>query len=305
VILPWYTAVYIKEGAPYLYENIIHQNFLRFFDAWSHKRPFYYYFTTLPLDFFPWSLFLPLGLYFSFRQINKDRGTRYFLIWFVWMFFFLSLSSGKISKYMLPVLPAVAFITSLAFREENHRYNRVTLFVLACFLMVSGIGLPFFKRDLYPEFNTLRLVFGGLCISWGIILFLVRTKRLAYAFAAIFSFLIVCYTIGNVWIYERWNHFKSPKEITETIKTHVKNCTPWIYYGSMRGVYVYYVGKKAIHVDEHDIEELARTGQNVSTFYILTKKRDMHEVTKTLGKVDVVFEEKVGTSPMVFLRFTH
>ncbi len=64
VILPWYIAVYLKEGAPYLYENVIRQNFVRFFDAWSHKRPFYYYFRTLPLDFFPWSLFLPLGIFF-------------------------------------------------------------------------------------------------------------------------------------------------------------------------------------------------------------------------------------------------
>jgi 4-amino-4-deoxy-L-arabinose transferase-like glycosyltransferase len=48
IVLPWYLAVYAREGFPYLYENILRQNFLRFFDAWSHKRPFYYYFTTLP-----------------------------------------------------------------------------------------------------------------------------------------------------------------------------------------------------------------------------------------------------------------
>ena len=82
-ILPWYLMIYLKEGMPYLYENIIRQNFVRFFDAWSHKRPIYYYFTTLPLDFFPWSLFLPLGIYTCISRFKEDHRIRFFLIWFL------------------------------------------------------------------------------------------------------------------------------------------------------------------------------------------------------------------------------
>jgi 4-amino-4-deoxy-L-arabinose transferase-like glycosyltransferase len=302
VILPWYIAVYLKEGAPYLYENVIRQNFLRFFDAWSHRRPFYYYFTTLPLDFFPWSLFLPLGLFFSLRQIKNDGAIRYFLIWFGWMFFFLSLSSGKISKYMLPALPAIAFITSLAFQDEDHTYNKVVLFLLAGFFLFGSMGLLFFKTDFYPEFYPIRIMMGGLCLLGGIILFLIRTKRVTHSFIVIFSFIIISFTIGNVWVYAKWNHYKSPRQMCELIKTHVKDCNPWIFYGSMRGVYIYYVEKKAIHVDEHDIQGLRQAGQGLHSFYILTKKRDMSEVLKTFSKVEIVFEEKDSNSPMVFLR---
>lgn len=305
VILPWYIAVYIKEGAPYLYENVIRQNFLRFFDAWSHRRPFYYYFTTLPLDFFPWSLFLPLGLILSFKQLKSYGAIKYFFIWFVWMFFFLSLSSGKISKYMLPALPAIALITSFAFAVERVKYNRVMINFLACLFFVITIGLFFFKRDLYPEFYPERLVFGGLCFTLGVTLFLLQTKRIAYTFTVIFSFMIICYTIGNIWIYKKWNNYKSPKYMCEMIKPYIKDCTPWIYYGSMRGVYMYYVEKKAIHIDEHDIKGLSQAGQSLSSFYIFTKKRDIGEVFKAFNKVDIVFEEKNSDSPMVFLHSTH
>ena len=90
--------------------------------------------------------------------------------------------------------------------------------------------------------------------------------------------------------------------MSETIRQYVRDSTPWIFYGSMRGVYIYYVGKKAIHVDEHDIQGLRKAGQGLNSFYILTKKRDMGEVMKALNTADIVFEEKDGGSPMVFLR---
>jgi hypothetical protein len=70
----------------------------------------------------------------------------------------------------------------------------------------------------------------------------------------------------------------------------------------MRGVYIYYVEKKAIHVDEYDIQGLRKASQGLHSFYILTKKRDMGEVLKTFNKVETIFEEKDSHSPMVFLR---
>jgi len=303
VILPWYVAVYLKEGAPYLYENVVRQNFVRFFDAWSHNRPFYYYFKTLPLDFFPWSLFLPFGLFLALKRFTIDAGLKYFLIWFVWMFFFLSLSSGKISKYMLPALPAISVITSLAFGEEQSRYNKTIHVFLIIFFVVGSIVLFFVKKDLYPEFYRYRVALGGLCGALSVGLLCLRGRQITYIFVAIFSFLVITYTVGNAGIYEKWNHFKSPKYLANTIKPYVEDGSPWVYYGSMRGVYIYYVGRKAIHIDEHDVEGLHRIGKQLTSFHILTKKRDIKEVYKALEKVDVVFEEKTNDSPMVFLHY--
>ena len=61
--------------------------------------------------------------------------------------------------------------------------------------------------------------------------------------------------------------------------------------------------KKAIHVEEHDITGLKLVAQQISSFYILTKKRDLAEVHKALDKVDIVFEEKNHDSPMIFARY--
>jgi hypothetical protein len=304
--LPWYAAVYAKEGRPYLQENMVRQNFTRFFDAWSHKRPFYYYFTTLPLDYFPWSLFLPMGLYLSFRAAKENPGIRFFLIWFLWMFAFLSLSSGKISKYMLPVLPALSLIASLALPGEKSKYNAIVLHGLSILFLVLAGFLFLYKTNLYPEFYTVRTVFGALSIVLSTLLFLfTRKRRFKAAFLALFFFMAAIYTMANVSVYSKLNAYKSPRPLCEQVKTYIKNGWPWVYYGSMRGVYVYYVGTNAIHVDEHRSEELSRLADVSPQFFILTRKRDLKEVRRALKDVIVVFEEKVGETPMIFLQYSN
>ncbi|OPX95779.1 MAG: Undecaprenyl phosphate-alpha-4-amino-4-deoxy-L-arabinose arabinosyl transferase [Syntrophorhabdus sp. PtaB.Bin006] len=304
VVVPWYLAIYWREGAPYLYENIIRQNLTRFLDAWSHKRPFYYYFTTLPLDFFPWSLFLPLGIGLAFSRTKTDPKIRYFLIWFLWMFLFLSLSSGKISKYMLPALPAAAFITSLAFIEHKSRYNGIMLFILSFVFFALGGFLFIYQPGLYPEFYPARIVIGALSIILATALvFSLRTNKTGWAFPALFCFLVLCYLTGNIDVYGRWNRYKSPRAISEKVASFVGENTPWVYYGSIRGVYVYYVRKQAIHIDDHDTAGLEKIGHKLNKFFILTRKRDVSEVFRTLNNVKPVFEEKVGDTPMIFLRY--
>lgn len=302
VVLPWYGAVWWKEGSVYLYENVVRQNFVRFFDAWSHKRPFYYYFTTLPLDFFPWSLFLPFGLYVSVKKMRADPVSRYFLLWAFWMFLFFSLSSGKISKYLLPFLPAAAAITAAGFMEARRLYHTLAVRVLAVLLFATSALLVFYRTDLFPEFFPQRVVMAFLALATVPSLFLAeRKKGLKGVAMVLVFFLAASYLMANLSVYRVLNQYKSPRFMAEQIRPYLKDGSPWAYYGSFRGVYVYYVGKKALHVDEHDTEGLARLAGEVPEFYLLTRKRDVAEVESTLGRITPLFESRVGGTDMVFI----
>ncbi len=304
IVLPWYLAVYAREGFPYLYENILRQNFLRFFDAWSHKRPFYYYFTTLPLDFFPWSLFLPLSLYAAARNWKTDRGTRFFTLWFLWFFFFLSLSSGKISKYMLPALPALAVLVSGTITDMRSIYNRIVFSVTAGVFAVLGTGLIVYRTPLYGEFLPERIILGSLAICAGVLLFLsMRLQRARAAFASIAVFMALAYMTGNLSIFEKWNRYKSPKPMAQKIRALAGDTVPWVYYGSMRGVYVYYVGRLAIHVEEHDVAGLKELASREKEFYLLTRGRDADEVTGALPGAVMETQDRIGDTAMVLFRF--
>ena len=304
VILPWYLAVYAREGWSFLYENIIRQNFLRFFDAWSHKRPFYYYFTTLPLDFFPWSLLLPMGIIVAFRTFRKDGRLRFFLIWFLWMFLFLSISSGKISKYMLPALPALSVLAAAGLASDSPRYNKTVFLILAFLFFALGSLLIVFRTALYPEFYRLRLLQGSLCVAFSMVLQYPAFKgRFKQALFCIALLLIHIYSVANGAVYAKWNAYKSPRPFSEKVKDLTKDGTPWVYYGSLRGVYVYYAGTYAISVDEHDAAGLKAVAAKVPDFYIVTRNRDMEEVRETLPGVETQVTEKIGDTPMVIARF--
>jgi 4-amino-4-deoxy-L-arabinose transferase-like glycosyltransferase len=296
--------VLAREGHTFLYENIVRQNFIRFFDAWSHKRPVYYYFTTLPLDFFPWSLFLPMGFILAFRAWKENGYERFFLLWFVWMFVFLSLSSGKISKYMLPALPAACVIASLPLPSSARRYNSVVFFLLAAVFFALAAVLVFYGWGLHPEFHILRTILAGVCVLLAFALaYLTQKKQLSKAFGALFSGLVIIFMTANTSVFAKVNHYKSPRPLCEKIQQYVADGTPWVYYGSMRGVYVYYVGKTAIAIDEHRIADLRDLAARHKRFYVLTRKRDAAEVQQALGQVEPVLEEKIGDTAMVFVRY--
>ncbi|MCX8110359.1 MAG: glycosyltransferase family 39 protein [Syntrophorhabdaceae bacterium] len=304
IIMPWYLLVYMKEGLPFLYENILRQNFLRFFDAWSHKRPFYYYFTTLPLDFFPWSLFLPLGIYNAFKNIRKDDLMRYSLIWFLWMFVFLSMSSGKISKYMLPLLPASAYMVASVIQKEDNLYNKLVSLFISLAFFVLGVLLFVFRKDAYTELAGVRVFLGCVCILTSLTMFFfIKTKRIVYSFFVLASGIIIVYLIANIAVYEKVNIYKSPRPISEKIKSLTEKGIPWVYYGSIRGVYVYYADRFATHINEHDTEGLAVFKDKNREFFILTRKRDLDEADKALGGVKIVYEHRVGDTQMVILQY--
>jgi len=305
IVLPWYLAVYLKEGFPYLYENILRQNFLRFFDAWSHKRPFYYYFTTLPLDFFPWSLFLPLGLYTAVKNWRTDSGTRYFCLWFLWLFFFLSLSSGKISKYMLPALPALAVMVSGSMTDGKSLYNKIVFCVTGAVFLALGIVLLTYRTtSLYGEFLPERIILGSLAIGIGILIILcVRFNAPRASFALLAVFMGLAFMTGNISIFEKWNRYKSPKPVSEKIRSLAGEDVPWVYYGSMRGVYVYYVGRFAVHVEEHDVAGLRKFAGGQKRFYLLTRRRDAAEVTQAVPGAVVQSQERIGDTDMVIFSY--
>ncbi len=304
IVIPWYLAVQSREGWEFLYENVIRQNVLRFTEAWSHRRPFYYYFTTLPLDFFPWSLFLPAGFVVAFRNWKREAPLLYLLLFFLWTFLFLSLSSGKISKYMLPALPSLAVTAAVGIETGNRRYGKAAFAVLALLFLLTGAVLIAFRTGLYPELYQVRLLNGLAAALFGAgLLYASLRGQLIRAFTLTSMLLVLLYSVANASVYDKWNVYKSPRPFSEKVRSYVGDGTPWVYYGSMRGVYVYYVGSYAISIDEHDQRGLKNLTSNMGKFYIVTRQRDVNEVREALVSVETVETATIGGTDMVLLLF--
>jgi 4-amino-4-deoxy-L-arabinose transferase-like glycosyltransferase len=136
VVLLWLVPAGIAGGEAYWQGLVFEQNLTRFADPWHHHKPFYYYPTTVPADFFPWSLLLPGALAAGWRGLVRPWGVAapgtkapapgmdaaaacgrraadgflFALSWVVVTVLFFSLSPAKRSVYTLTMYPGLALI---------------------------------------------------------------------------------------------------------------------------------------------------------------------------------------------------
>jgi 4-amino-4-deoxy-L-arabinose transferase-like glycosyltransferase len=78
----------------------------------SRQAPFYFYFFEIWVQFFPWSLLLPVLGYYVWGEKSRVWQSKesFFLIWFVLLFIFLTLFKVRVSRYLLPALPPLALM---------------------------------------------------------------------------------------------------------------------------------------------------------------------------------------------------
>lgn len=91
-------------------ENLYRQTIGRFFLGVSKAQPPWYYLTTLPVDWLPWTLFLPWVVYWAWRRRRDGDAMRLLLAWTLPSLVFFTACSGKRAIYLLPLFPALAIL---------------------------------------------------------------------------------------------------------------------------------------------------------------------------------------------------
>lgn len=157
IVFTWVYLASIYGGKEYTYQILFKQNVGRFASSFAHKRPFYYYFINFPVNFLPWSIFIPGIVIYLFSKKGRERTsnalsikalrTRIFhrlslqrsssiqhrdtlcrptggegfpllpVIWFAVVFIFFSIVSGKRDIYVLPLYPAASLLTGWFLNE--------------------------------------------------------------------------------------------------------------------------------------------------------------------------------------------
>ena len=115
VVLAWLVPAALAGGREYLEHIVLRQNLTRYANPWHHFKPWYYYLTVVPGDFFPWSLLLPSAFVVGRRAEGPARqGVQLAASWALVTLLFFSLSPGKRSVYMLTMYPAMALLVAAA-----------------------------------------------------------------------------------------------------------------------------------------------------------------------------------------------
>ncbi|MFL6447846.1 MAG: ArnT family glycosyltransferase [Bryobacteraceae bacterium] len=122
VALPWYVAVYVENGFPFIQDFFIKHHLERVYSAsLLHPQPPYYYLVVFVAALFPWTALV--GLLFRPGQ-EWDIRRRFLLSIVVWGLIFFSIPLNKLPGYLLPLLPS--FFALLGSVFENRRLGDIS-----------------------------------------------------------------------------------------------------------------------------------------------------------------------------------
>jgi 4-amino-4-deoxy-L-arabinose transferase len=151
-ILPWAVLIHFK--APDFWNFFFwHEHVKRFFsEGAQHKESFFFFFMVLPAALLPWTFLVPASIAGLREKGLKSPLLRYALCWFTFPFLLLSISSGKLSTYILPCFPALAILLSIGLIEyldsqKTYWFDKGVLFlmgfmgllIVTLFILQTGI----------------------------------------------------------------------------------------------------------------------------------------------------------------------
>jgi 4-amino-4-deoxy-L-arabinose transferase-like glycosyltransferase len=168
IAAPWFVAVSLAN--PEFFDFFfIHEHFERFLTK-VHRRdePAWFFLPVLAAGALPWTLVTFHGFGTSFRGWRGPGfGTRWFLLlWVILVFTFFSLSSSKLPSYILPLFPALAWLTA----DEARRWSRTALLfhfgIVAVFAAAAVLLLPEITRFASEETPREMLQAYSLWLVW-------------------------------------------------------------------------------------------------------------------------------------------
>ncbi|NOT28210.1 MAG: glycosyltransferase family 39 protein [Acidobacteria bacterium] len=128
--LPWYVAMTVKHGAPYLQSFFVGDNLERFATSrFNDPRAPWFYVPIVVGGLFPWSMYLLILPWPSIIAIARGRRlvTQIewrLLAWILLPLVFFTISIGKQPRYILPVLPPIAILLAQSIMDRVRTANR-------------------------------------------------------------------------------------------------------------------------------------------------------------------------------------
>lgn len=109
IAVPWYYFLYREHGFEYIRSFVVGENLGRYAEAIGvQTRGLFFYLPVMMADLFPWTLVLPLTLWWAFRERARNQVTQLLFIWIATIVVFFSMSGTKEDLYILPIVPAEA-----------------------------------------------------------------------------------------------------------------------------------------------------------------------------------------------------
>ncbi len=297
----WYLLMIHKHGNEF-FSVVYGENVSRFLGKKGRTSSVFFYFTVLPWNFLPGSVFLLPAFLWVKRNIKKADSITFPLIWFFVVFIFFSLSKSKLPPYIYPLFPAIAIIVGGWIRlalDEQAKEGTIFLWLSPIVLLTIVAGV-FWLKSYLPEINIVSISI-LLCIFL-ISLWNVKKKMyylsliLSLVGMSIFYFVFLSDIIPQI---EEYRHYK-------TMAHHVNQADPgkkapfYCYDGYQQNL-TFYLKRKVVRVQSKD--EFMKLLKDEKDAIFLLKEKSFKESVMPFGKKIVWKGLFYDRSESRFMRF--
>lgn len=276
--LVWFGAVYLEGGKSYLENLLFHQTVNRAIDSFHHKAPVWFYLKTIWYSLAPWVLFYLTAIVLGIRKKLIDTDLKkLFLTVIVTTFIALSLFSGKLDIYMLPVFPFIAYLAFLLIPELEEKSLRFAIAIPAgiLFLALPAVCiLPSFLPSLHllSNIQTIPIAAGVLSLASAFSLYALWKKSLWRSTNSLSIGILLTILIFSVSI-SRLNSYIGFQEISQKAQTiaHENGIENYYFYKFRSGENIdAYLKTEIFPLDLTEINFL----DNKQKFILFIKKKD-------------------------------
>ncbi len=266
VTAPWYLVMYKIHGAPFIDTFFGFHNVTRFLES-EHKigSQVYYNIPVIMGGFFPWSAFLPFGLWRAYKNAfsaghPEKTGAVFALAWFVVFFLFFTASSTKLPTYIFPVFLSAALMTAAGWDrlvDARPAPGTIKAMSLSYYLMITVIVLGSIGALIYVKIDEPAL-FSGVLVTCSILILGIIPSLIAFtgrkylwAFClVVYALAILLYPVKRL-VLSQIEPYETSKEVSQVL-SFVMNEGEKVGAESrfMEGI-AFYTGKYPVNLDKH------------------------------------------------------
>ena len=299
------------EGAPgeYLYELVVAQSVGRLQGSGIHDkaRPFYYHLWHFPLEFMPWTLFLPGAVAAVRRWTDRPRCLRMVTAWFVFVILFFSIPAGKRSLYTVAAYPAAALYLALAwphFARLGRGWVNGTAGAATVFLAVVGVGQ--FVAAFWPGLPLPGWVFlpGGVVTLAGAVATGVVLRRHGMVdrwfecFAGTCVAMLLCI---SQFVYPAMNRVKTPAAEVTALRAACPADRPILVYRMDLEIVPFYAGRTGRRL--RTAGELRDAMKELQRGVVVFNQEGWEQVGADLGGLLTVNPFRIGQKRLTWVAF--
>ena len=309
IVAPWFYLVNNATDGKWFADFIYVHHLQRYVDGAGHRQPFYYYLTTLPADFLPWTVFaIPAAFaYFPYRPLKQRPIPQLFSLWFVVVFVFFSMSDTKRDLYLLPLLPSVAllvgnYIDDLAEGRlsESALYQWMGQLFFGA-VVVIGLALPIGAWIVRRETFWISLPVTVVLTIGGILALVFIRKHRPLKVVTAVTLLMTAMVGLSIWILPYVDQFKARRLFSLEVKKIVPATAPLYIYADSMHDFNFYTEREIIAVlsSRGEVAEVFRQPGNR---YILIKDPDLTTLNM-FGPEQVMVTQSVGSTTWNLVAF--